>query len=187
MSETEKLKELQHQVADGAIPEAGLLGRLVVKLGMVFAIGIVLSALILFYEVIMRYVFNSPTVWAHETVVFLSAIAFIFGGLYAAALNRHIRVVLIYDTLGPRLRRAFDVIISAVCMISSGFFAWASWQSVKRAVWTPTGDIHIETSGSAWNPPYPGMMKVFLLVILVVLAVQFFVLAINYARRKVED
>ncbi|MDD7911467.1 MULTISPECIES: TRAP transporter small permease subunit [Pseudovibrio] len=187
MSEPSEKKELLHHDPDRAIPEAGILGAGIVKVGLVFAIGIVISALILFWEVIMRYVFNAPTVWAHETVVFLNASAFIFGGLYAASLNKHIRVVLFYDNLSPWLRRTFDVVISGVCMIASGFFAWAAWQSVKRAVWTPTGDLHFETSGSAWNPPFPGYLKVFLFFILIVLAIQFLVLAFNYARRKVAD
>lgn len=179
--------ELEHRKPDRAIPEAGLLGQAMVRIGFLFSVGILVSAGILFFEVIMRYLFNAPTIWAHETVVFLNACAFIFGGLYVASLNRHIRVVLFYDHLPPRLRRAFDVVISVTCMISSGFFAWAAWQSVKRAVWAPNGEIHVETSGSAWNPPFPGLLKVFMLIILIVLAIQFLILAVNYARRKVED
>lgn len=53
---------------------------------------------------------------------------------------------------------------------------------MKRAAWTPAGEFRLETSGSAWNPVYPGLLKVFLLVVLVALALQFVVLAINYAR-----
>lgn len=113
---TEQLAEEQdliHPRDVGAIPQAGFLGRAIVGLGIIFAAAIVISALILFYEVILRYVFNRPTTWAHETVIFLNACAFVFGGLYVAALNAHIRVVLFYDRLSPRLRRDFDVAISA--------------------------------------------------------------------------
>lgn len=179
--------EFSHSKAPDAVPESGIMGRWVNGIGIVFAIGILISAAILFVEVILRYVFNNPTTWAHETVVFLNACAFIFGGLYAAALDKHIRVVLFYDRLRHGLRRGFDVVISLVCMISCAFFAWAAWQSVKRAVWTPQGTFRLETSGSAWNPPYPGLLKVFLFAILLALAVQFIVLAVNYARSKGND
>ncbi|MFV0335623.1 MAG: TRAP transporter small permease subunit [Tropicimonas sp.] len=178
---------MEQRRPDRAVDEAGGLGRGIVHLGFVFAIGILLSAGVLFYEVVMRYLFNAPTIWAHETVVFINATAFVYGGLYTAALNRHIRVVLFYDHLGPRLRRAFDVVISLTCMLSCAAFTWAAWQSVKRAVWAPNGSVHIETSGSAWNPPFPGLLKVFLLVILIAMAVQFLMLAISYAKRKVTD
>ncbi|MGP3698486.1 TRAP transporter small permease subunit [Rhodobacter sp. NSM] len=182
----EPLDEEEDMVHPGpsAIAEAGIFGRGVVGAGLLFAAAIVVSALILFYEVIMRYVFNSPTTWAHETVVFLNACAFVFGGLYAAALNTHIRVVLFYDALSPGVRRVFDMAISLTCAVASGFFAFAAWQSVKRAVWTPAGEFRLESSGSAWDPVYPGLLKVFLLVVLVALAIQFLILAAGYARGR---
>lgn len=167
----------------GAAPEAGALGRIVNTVGTGFALAILSCAGILFLEVILRYGFNRPTVWAHETVIFLTACSFVFGGLYAAARNAHIRVVLIYDQLSASARRIMDVGISAACSLACACFAWASWTSVARAVWTPSGALRLETSGSAWNPPTPGLTKVFLLVVLLLLALQFAVLAVNYLRK----
>jgi len=167
-----------------AISEAGLFGRVIDKFGYLFAVGIVAAALILLAEVFLRYLFNSPTLWAHETTIFLCSVAFIFGGLYCTCHNKHIRVVLIYDHLSPRLRRGADVLISLACALASGFFAWASWSMVKRAVMTPSGQIRLETTGSAWSSPTPALIKVFILVIMVLLVVQFLMLALNYARRS---
>lgn len=173
-----------HNKTPEPVPEAGMFGRAVNAIGILFAIGILLSAGLLFYEVVMRYVFDAPTRWVHETVVFLSAIAFVFGGLYVAAIDKHIRVVLFYDNLTSGMKRAFDVAISLACFVASVFFAWAAWLSVERAAWTPQGDFRLETSGSAWNPPYPGILKVFLFVILVLLAIQLAIFTINHLRRK---
>jgi TRAP-type C4-dicarboxylate transport system permease small subunit len=168
----------------GPTPAAGLLGRVVNRGGIVFALAILASAGILGLEVVLRYVFNAPTTWAHETVIFLNACAFVFGGLYVVARDAHIRVVLIYDQLPARIRRIFDVAISVACLIATTFFAWAAWQSLVRAVWTPTGEFRLESSGSAWDPPTPGLLKIFLFAILIVMAVQFAVLAWNYARGR---
>lgn len=173
-----------HNATPEPVPEAGVFGLAVNAIGVLFAIGILASAGLLFYEVVMRYVFNAPTRWVHETVVFLSAIAFVYGGLYAAAIDKHIRVVLFYDQLSAGLKRAFDVAISLICLVASLFFAWAAWLSVERAAWTPQGDFRLETSGSAWNPPYPGLLKIFLFVILILLAVQFAIFTVNYLRKK---
>lgn len=164
-------------------PEAGLMGLMVDKAGYIFAAGIVISAAILLSEVFLRYALNSPTIWAHETTVFLCGMAFVFGGLYCTSRNSHIRVVLIYDTLSPGVRRIFDVVISICCAIASGFFAYAAWHMVTRAVWTPSGDIRLETTGSAWSPPTPALIKIFIFVIMVLLVLQFLVFAVNYARR----
>ncbi|MBS1302629.1 TRAP transporter small permease [Loktanella sp. SALINAS62] len=164
-------------------PEAGRFGIVIERIGYVFATAIVLAALILIYEIFMRYVLNSPTQWVHETSIFLCAIAFLYGGLFCASRNSHIRVVLIYDVLPPRLRRAFDVVIYLVSAVSALFFAYAAWLVVRLAFWTPTGAFRMETSGSAWNPPTPAILKGFLFVIMVGLAIQFLILAYNHARR----
>ncbi|MGR3496062.1 TRAP transporter small permease subunit [Citreimonas sp.] len=176
--------ETVHRPPQGPIPQAGRLGRAISAGGVVFAIGIVAAMLILIQEVVLRYFFNAPTTWAHETTIFLSGIAFVYGGLYCVARDSHIRVVLIYDAVSPKVRRRFDVVISIVCALSSAIFAYAAWLMVERAAFTPAGDFRLETSGSAWNPPFPGMTKIFLLAVLTVMAVQFLVLTVNYARRK---
>ena len=176
--------ETEEQADPGAIAEAGPLGRWISKGGLLFAGGIVLSVLILLNEVVLRYVFNAPTIWAHETTIFLCGMAFLYGGLYCTACDRHIRVVLIYDSLPPRMRRVFDVVISLICMTASAFFAWASWLMVQKAAFRPDGSFRLERSGSAWDPVYPGLIKVFLLVVMAVMAVQFLILAYNYARGR---
>jgi TRAP-type C4-dicarboxylate transport system permease small subunit len=180
---------VDHVVAPekGPAPEAGMLGRVVDRMGYVFALGIVVAAGILLLEVFLRYVLGSPTLWAHETTVFLCGLAFVFGGLYCTSRNSHIRVVLIYDHLSPRWRRVADVAISLVSALASAFFAYAAWHMVTRAVWTPSGAIHLETTGSAWSPPTPALIKIFIFVTMVVLIVQFMILAYNYARRSVKD
>lgn len=173
-----------------AIPAAGRLGKWIDHAGIVFALGIIAAMLILIQEVVLRYVFNSPTQWAHETTIFLCALAFIYGGLYCVARDSHIRVVLIYDALNARWRRVADVVISLFCMISSGFFAWAAWDMVKKGVFRPDGGVHLETSGSAWDPAYPGYLKLFLFLVLILMTLQFLILAYHYAighTARVED
>ncbi|WP_411958066.1 TRAP transporter small permease subunit [Paracoccus homiensis] len=180
MTDEEEVVREEHT----AIPEAGAFGRLVDRVAILPAMGIVAAMAILIQEVVLRYVFAAPTIWAHETTVFLCAIAFIFGGLLCASRDRHIRVVLVYDYLPAGLRRVFDIVISAVCALSSAAFAWAAWLMVQRAAWRPDGSFHLETSGSAWNPAYPGLLKILLMVALGLLAVQFLILAINYAKGR---
>lgn len=181
---TDTEQAIDHGKEVAADPHSGRLGQMIHATGIVFAVGILLSAAILVAEVVLRYVFNAPTIWAHETVIFLNATAFVFGGLYAAACNSHIRVVLIYDFLKKSIKRRFDIGISLACAGASATFAWAAWSGVKRAIWTPAGDFRLETSGSAWNPPTPGLLKLFLLGILIIMAVQFVIFALSYLSTK---
>jgi TRAP-type C4-dicarboxylate transport system permease small subunit len=177
-------KAMGHDADPGAIPEAGLLGRIIDKTGVVFALSLVASMLILINEIIMRYVFNAPTSWAHETTIFICGMAFIFGGLYCVARNQHIRVVIIYDVVSPRVRRVLDVIISLISALAAAFFAWASWLMVQRAAFAPDGTIRIERSGSSWDPIFPGLTKIGLFLVMTVMSIQFLILAYNYAKGR---
>nr|WP_245727011.1 TRAP transporter small permease [Paracoccus isoporae] len=159
------------------------MGRIVDRVGYVFAAGIVVAAAVLLMEVFLRYLLNRPTIWAHETTVFLCGLAFTFGGLYCTSRNSHIRVVLLYDVISPGLRRIFDIVISLASAIAAGFFAYAAWHMVTRSVWAPSGEIRLETTGSAWSPPTPALIKIFVFVVMLLLVVQFLILAVNYARR----
>lgn len=137
-----------------------------------------------FYEVVMRYAFNAPTFWVHETTTALTAGCFAFAGAYCLALDKHIRVVLIYDAVSPRIRRRLDVAISVVGCAACVLMAWAAWGAVAKAFWMPSGQFYMETSGSAWNPPTPAIVKAILFTMLCVMSVQFALQAIRHIRRN---
>jgi TRAP-type C4-dicarboxylate transport system permease small subunit len=162
---------------------SGRFGRAVHLLGKVVATFFLISTAVVLYEIVSRYVFGAPTRWAHETTTFLCACGFLFGGLYALAHDKHIRVVLIYDAVSERVRRWFDVVISTVGLIAVLFFAYAAWATVQRSWFAAgTGEIKLETSGSAFDAPYPALIKGLLLVIVVAMAVQFVIHIVNSLR-----
>ena len=80
MAEQDHAHLPEEELGPGAIPQAGLLGRWIDRGGLIFATGIVFAMAILIQEVILRYVFNAPTIWAHETTIFLCGVAFVYGG-----------------------------------------------------------------------------------------------------------
>ncbi|WP_380058046.1 TRAP transporter small permease subunit [Falsihalocynthiibacter sp. SS001] len=179
---SELITPIEREADQGAVKEAGALGHIIDKVGIVFAIALIAAVFILIFEVVMRYVFNAPTIWAHETTIFICGLVFIYGGLYCVSRNQHIRVVLVYDYVPASVRRVLNIIISLISALASGIFAWAAWLMVKRSAFAPDGSVRIETSGSAWDPMYPGLTKISLLIILTIMSVQFLILAINYMR-----
>ncbi|WP_226629916.1 TRAP transporter small permease subunit [Alloyangia pacifica] len=176
-----------HETREEPIPEAGLLGRAIDRLGFIFAVGIVAAAVFLLMEVFLRYALNAPTIWAHETATFLCGLAFLYGGLFCVSRDRHIRVVLIYDALPARARKALDIFTSLASMIASGFFAYAAWLMLSKAVWSPMGDLRLERSGSAWNPPLPAYLKIFLFVLMLVMCAQFAVIVVKQLKKPAKD
>jgi TRAP-type C4-dicarboxylate transport system permease small subunit len=156
----------------------------ILKLGHLFSLVFLLSMAILIFEVVMRYVFNSPTIWVHETTIFLCAVGFVFGGLHSVSRDGHIRVVLLYDYVSDRVRFWLDVAIYTICCLATGIFSYALWPTVIKSFYAPSGEFRMITSGSAWNPPYPTLLRAFLFIVLVAMCLQFFIFVINRLRGK---
>lgn len=159
------------------------LSRFLIPLGLPFAILFVFVTIFTFYEVTMRYLFNAPTSWVHETTTAMTAVCFAFGGVYCLAADRHIRVVLIYDALGPAIRKWVDVAISIAGFTACALMAWAAWDLAYKGFFAPDGRFRLETSGSAWNPPTPAIVKAFLFLMLCLMCVQFLLQLVRHLRR----
>ena len=103
--------------------------------------------LILLYEVVLRYVFNEPTNWAHETSLYLFGSYFMLLGGYALYSRAHISMDLLYGRWSPRTKAIVDVITALLFFFFIGTLLWLSgeyaWKSVMR----------LELSRSAWHPP----------------------------------
>jgi len=149
----------------------------------------VFTVLISFYEVVSRYLFNSPTIWVHETASFLGGTLFIIGGAYAIAMDKHVRVVLIYDMVSQRTRHYLNIFHHLAGLLFSGLLIYAAIQMVENSWFTPWGEIHLETSGTAWNPPFPALLKGIILFTVSLMFVQFILHLFNELQelRKEKD
>ena len=136
------------------------------------------------FEVIMRYGFDSPTSWVHESVVMLVAVSFALGGPAALASNRHIRVRILYDSAGPRLKlwldRFNDLVTFGFCLAMS----YAAYVMFWDASHNPMGEWSLERSGTSWNPPFPALVKGIIMVALIIMCIQAFIHLIQSLRGK---
>lgn len=123
-------------------------------------------------EVVMRYGLNRPTSWAHETTLMLVGIGMLWGGSYCMAEDRHIRVTVVRDAMGPRLRRVVDAIVAVLNLMFCGGLAWASYFMCKKALFDPTGMFRLQRSGSAFNSPAPAVVKTVLFIVVILMTLQ---------------
>ena len=106
--------------------------------------------LLILLQVILRYVFNAPTVWAGElSQMLFGAYATLSGG-YIMRISGHVNVDIIYSRASERKRAAIDIFTSVLFFLFCGMLlvygGSMAWESVSS----------LETSGSAWDPPiYP--------------------------------
>jgi TRAP-type mannitol/chloroaromatic compound transport system permease small subunit len=89
---------------------------------------------VLVYEVISRYVFNAPTVWAHQTASLLFAAYGILLGAYALLKKAHVRVDIVYNVFSPRGRAIADSITYLVFFLFGFVLFWFGTVQAIRAV-----------------------------------------------------
>ena len=65
---------------------------------------------ILCWEVLLRYVFNAPTIWAHEVSCHIFAAYSVLGGAYVLLVNEHVRSDVVYARFSPRGRAILDLV-----------------------------------------------------------------------------
>ncbi len=153
----------------------------------VLAWAIFVAFLITVIEVFARYAFNSPTFWAHETTSFLIAAIFLIGGPVALARDKHIRVRMFYDSVNPRRRRILDIVNSLIALMFFAGLAYASWIMVGKSWFNPSGALHLEGTGTSWNPPTPALLKLMVLLCVVTMFTQTVFHLISAIRRDPSD
>lgn len=106
--------------------------------------------LLILLQVILRYVFNAPTVWAGELAQMLFGAYAVLAGGHILRIGGHVNVDIIYSRLSPRAKAAIDIFTSILFFLFCGMLliygGSMAWESLAQ----------LETSGSAWDPPvYP--------------------------------
>ena len=76
------------------------------------------------YEVILRYVFEKPTLWANELSLWMAGFVFILAGFYAMQQRSHIRIFLLYDMLPRNLQRTCDTISTFFILLFAFFLVY---------------------------------------------------------------
>ncbi|WP_421726499.1 TRAP transporter small permease subunit [Bauldia sp.] len=121
---------------------------------------------VMFYEVVSRYVFDKPTLWANELSLWIAGFVFLLAGLYAMQQRSHIRIYIIYDIMPRWMRKTSDVV--SVGLIWGFTFAliWGGYNEARDKF------FRMETFGTAWDPPIPATVKPAILIIIAMVAIQ---------------
>lgn len=82
----------------------------------IIALGILLAVMsgVMFYQVVLRYVFNHPNVWAEEIVVYCFAWVCFLGAPVCVRRNSHLKVDFVLEQMPPKLRAIWQAIITLV-------------------------------------------------------------------------
>lgn len=123
--------------------------------GIFVALWTVNAVVAYFYEVVMRYLFNMPTIWVHEASYLLFGMQYLLAGAFALLHGSHVRVDIIYTMLPPRQRVSLDIFTSVFFFIFALALIGTSWNFFANSY--AMGETTVETWGiQHW--PVKGMM-----------------------------
>jgi TRAP-type mannitol/chloroaromatic compound transport system permease small subunit len=150
------------------------------RVGYVVSFLILPMTLISVIEVILRYVFNRPTIWAWDVNMMLLGGLTVMAGGYALLKEGHVAMDAFVSRMSPRGRAVTAVITSLLFFFGIGILAWqsgvAAWDSFLMR----------EEVNSVWRPPlYPLKMLWPIGVLLLLLqGVAGFIRNLNKTRSK---
>lgn len=121
---------------------------------------------VMFYEVVLRYIFERPTLWANELSLWIASFVFLLAGLYAMQQRSHIRIYLLYDTFPRWLQKTADVVSTGLIMVFTITMIWGAFNEAQAKF------LRWETFGTAFDPPIPATLKPMVLIIILLVAIQ---------------
>lgn len=143
---------------------------LMIKLGDLLAVVIYLIVfLVTVFDVIMRYLYNSPTVWGLELVIMLAGIHYILSGAGAIASDKHVKIDVLYNLMPFRVRLIMDVLAHLLMAVFLGFLFWFGYEQALPAI------LEGERTGAGWNSLAPTYMKSAIVLSAALMFIQAFV------------
>lgn len=109
------------------------IGRITGFLGHVGAFLISLLAILLVYDVIMRYVFNNPADWVLDLVQLLQVAMAFLTISYVHKIGGHINMNILTQFTSNKGRRWLSIASNSLTMIGSGWMGYLSWPLFTRS------------------------------------------------------
>ncbi len=121
----------------------GWIDRLSLFCGEFVSYWAVIAVIVYYFEVMSRYVFGSPTNWAHEAMYLMFGMQYLIAGSYAMLTEAHVRVDIFYAPLSPRRKAIVDLLTSVFFFIFAGTLLFTSWIFAFDAIAVPSGNALI--------------------------------------------
>ncbi|MBK9133017.1 MAG: TRAP transporter small permease subunit [Betaproteobacteria bacterium] len=100
------------------------------------------------YEVVARYLFNAPTIWAYDMTFMLYGTFFMLGAAYTLQRKGHVRTDSLYAAWKPRRQALVDLggylvmffpFVAVFAFVGWGYFvkAWSTNETFVSSAWQP--------------------------------------------------
>lgn len=103
-------------------------------LGYISGLGILVMSAMLTYEVVLRYLFNSPTIWVQEVSVYVFMWTMLAGASYTLMLGKHVRIDLVFDQFPPKVQMVLDVITNGIGALFSAVVTFQAYEMIVSSL-----------------------------------------------------
>ena len=112
-----------------------------------FVLALILT---LVYEVVMRYILSSPTLWSFDMSYMLGSIALIFGMAYTFKDKGHVNIDIFYEKLSNRNQALLNVLFALLLFFPLWLYLlYNLWPHMLRS-W----EIKERSPIGSWLPPF---------------------------------
>lgn len=120
------------------------------KVGSISMWLMVILIAIVTYDVLMRYMFNAPSVWVYELALILGSSAYLLSWGDIERIDKHLRVDVFYSSCTPKWKAIINILGTVICwyplfiayMLVTIPWAIKSWR------------VHEVMMESYWYPPF---------------------------------
>ncbi len=104
------------------------------------------------YEVVMRYIFRSPTMWSYDMTYLLNSISVVFGMAWVYKIKGHVKVDIIYNRYSEKMRNIMDLIfVPLLFLIPWAFILYRMMLHVMNSI----AIREVAITGTLMPPIYP--------------------------------
>ena len=123
--------------------------------GLSMAVMVILTT----YQVIARYIFNSPSTWSEELVGYLFGWSTLFGATIVSGERGHMNIPVLIDRFNPTMRKAFHIFAEVIAFIfSAAILVFGGFQVSKLAMGQQTSSLGVAVGVVYWVMPLCGVI-----------------------------
>jgi TRAP-type mannitol/chloroaromatic compound transport system permease small subunit len=115
-------------------PFSDRIDRMNTRIGAFVAWWAVIAVFVYYYEVMARYIFNSPTNWVHESMFLMFGMQYMLCGAFAYKEDQHVRVDVVYSHFSRRGKAIADIVTSVFFFIFVVTMLWTGARFAMDAV-----------------------------------------------------
>ena len=111
------------------------------------------------YQVIARYVFNSPSTWSEELVGYLFGWSTMLGATIVSGERGHMNIPVVIDQFKPAARKAFHIFAEIIAFLfSATILVFGGYQVSNLAMGQQTSSLGVAVGVFYWVMPICGVV-----------------------------